>query len=113
MEEVAEEDQEGADEELDSERFQERLEREYAEDQIGDAEGDVELDENGLVSQEALDAAVTEFIESQKLRDRKLYREYSDQPPELVPVLRKALPAELQEDPAKLAQDKAEVISKQ
>lgn len=64
MEEVPDEDQEGADEELDNERFQERLEREYAEDQIGDAEGDVDLDENGLLSKDALDAAVTEFIES-------------------------------------------------
>jgi len=64
VEEVPDEDQEGADEELDNERFQERLEREYAEDQIGDAEGDVDLDENGLLSKDALDAAVTEFIES-------------------------------------------------
>lgn len=59
---------------MDDDKFQERLEREYADDQIGDAEGDVELDENGLITQDALDEAVNEFIESQKLRDRKLYK---------------------------------------
>jgi hypothetical protein len=58
---------------MDDEKFQERLDREYADDQIGDAEGDVDLDENGLLTAGALDDAVNEFIESQKLRDRKLF----------------------------------------
>ncbi len=52
------------DEELDDDRFQERLDNEYADDQIGDAEGEVEVDENGIITAEALDDAVNEFIES-------------------------------------------------
>lgn len=58
-------DKEGSqDEELDDDRFQERLDNEYADDQIGDAEGEVEVDENGIITAEALDDAVNEFIES-------------------------------------------------
>lgn len=58
-------DKEGSqDEELDDDRFQERLEHEYADDQIGDAEGEIEVDENGMITAEALDDAVNEFIES-------------------------------------------------
>ena len=52
------------DEELDDDRFQERLENEYAPDQIGDAEGEIEVDEDGMITAEALDDAVNEFIES-------------------------------------------------
>jgi hypothetical protein len=52
------------DEELDDDRFQERLDREYADDQIGDADGEVEVDENGIITAEALDDVVNEFIES-------------------------------------------------
>jgi hypothetical protein len=58
-------DKEGSqDEELDDDKFQERLDNEYADDQIGDAEGEVEVDENGIITAEALDDAVNEFIES-------------------------------------------------
>ena len=114
-EEVEEADQEaGADEEMDDEKFQERLEREYADDQIGDAEDQVELDENGLLTKEALDDAVNEFIESQKLRDRNLYRHFreGDQPFEIVPMIRKIVPEELQEDPAILEKIRMDNISK-
>jgi hypothetical protein len=57
---------------------------------------------------------VNEFIESQKLRDRKLYKAFneSDEPPEVVPMLRRPniMPAE--EDPAIVERDKQEHISK-
>ena len=42
-----------------------------------------------MITAEALNDAVDEFIESQKIRDRKLYREFSDKPPELVPIIKK------------------------
>jgi protein LTV1 len=61
------------------------------------------------LTKEALDEAVAEFIESQKLRDRKLYSKFGDEPPELVPILRKALP---EEDPEKVAKEKKALIEK-
>ncbi len=67
------------------------------------------MDEDGLVTKEALDEAVAEFIESQKLRDRKLYSKFGDEPPELVPILRKPLP---EEDPEKVAKEKKALIEK-
>jgi hypothetical protein len=77
----------------DDERFQDKLEREYASDQIGDVDGEVEVDDDGLITAEALDDAVNEFIESQKIRDRKLYKDFrpnkDTEPPELVPIIRK------------------------
>ena len=66
------------------------MENEYADDQIGDAEGEVEQDD--LLGDDILNEAVNEYIESQKLRDRKLYAQFneSDEPPELVPILKKS-----------------------
>lgn len=64
VEEVSDKEEGSQDEELDDDRFQERLEHEYADDQIGDAEGEIEVDENGMITAEALDEAVNEFIES-------------------------------------------------
>ena len=94
---------------MDDERFQERLEREYAPDQIGDADGDVEIDEDGLVTKEALDEAVSEFIESQKLRDRNLYKKFGDDTEEIVPILKK--PNEIKPDEAEVEKDRQELIS--
>lgn len=63
------------------------MENEYADDQIGDVDGDVEQED--LISKEMLDEAVNEFIESQKIRDRKLYADFNEGEKELVPILRK------------------------
>jgi protein LTV1 len=101
---------------MDDDKFQERLEREYADDQIGDAEGDVDLDEDGLLTKEALDDAVNEFIESQKLRDRKLYNKFmlkEGEEPEIVPILKK--PNEIpqdESDKAKAEVERQEIIKK-
>ena len=103
---------------LDDERFQERLDREYAEDQIGDVDGEVEVDENGMITAEAFDDAVNEFIVSQKLRDRKLYSEFrpnkDTEPPELVPILRKPYVPTQEEldDPTLLEKEREEHIKK-
>ena len=102
------------DEELDDDRFQERLDNEYADDQIGDAEGEVEVDENGIITAEALDDAVNEFIESQKIRDRKLYKEFSNNPPELVPIIKKLeVPTQEEiDDPLLKEREAAEILCK-
>ncbi len=74
------------------------MENEYADDQIGDIDGEIEPDD--LISKEMLDEAVNEFIESQKIRDRKLYSDFNKGEKELVPILRKTkaqLEAEEQE----------------
>jgi hypothetical protein len=63
------------------------MENEYADDQIGDIDGEIEPDD--LISKEMLDEAVNEFIESQKIRDRKLYSDFNKGEKELVPILRK------------------------
>jgi hypothetical protein len=108
-------DKEGSqDEELDDDRFQERLDNEYADDQIGDAEGEVEVDENGIITAEALDDAVNEFIESQKIRDRKLYKEFSNNPPELVPIIKKVeVPTQEEiDDPLFKEREAAELLCK-
>jgi protein LTV1 len=103
---------------MDDDRFQDRLDREYADDQIGDAEGEVEVDENGMITAEALDDAVNEFIESQKIRDRKLYNDFrpnkDTEPPELVPILRKPhVPTQEElDDPLLLEKEREEVIKK-
>ncbi len=49
---------------------------------------EVEVNQNDLLPQELLDEALEEFIESQKIRDRKLYKDFSDNPPELIPMLK-------------------------
>lgn len=43
-----------------------------------------------MITKDDLDDAVNEFIESQKLRDRKLYKEFRPEgnPEESIPVLR-------------------------
>lgn len=40
-----------------------------------------------MITKDMLDEAVEEFIESQKLRDRKLYKDFKgdDKPDELIP----------------------------
>ena len=99
---------------MDDEKFQERLDREYADNKIGDVDGDIEVDENGVITQEALYNAVDEFIESQKLRDRKLFKQFKiDEEgltPELIPIMKK--PSEIPEDPAILENERKELISK-
>ena len=77
------------DDECEDKDFEKRLEDEYADDQIGDVDGEVE--QTDLISKEMLDEAVNEFIEQQKLRDRKLFRAFNDNegPLEVVPMLRK------------------------
>ena len=67
--------------------FKTVLENEYADDQIGDAD---EVEQDDLITKEMLDEAVEEFIESQKLRDRKLYKEFKgdDKPDEPIPQLK-------------------------
>lgn len=102
---------------LDDDKFQDRLDREYADDQIGDAEGEVEVDENGVITAEALDEAVNEFIESQKIRDRKLYKDFrankDTEPPELVPILRKPhVPTQEELDDPTLIEKEEEEIKK-
>ena len=71
-----------------------------------------------MITKDELDDAVNEFIESQKFRDRHLYRQYKDEihndgelqeeeqneendgdePPKLVPILKKKIDAPLRED---------------
>lgn len=102
---------------MDDDRFQERLDNEYADDQIGDAEGEVDIDEKGLISKDEFDDAIDEFIESQKIRDRKLYRQFnnSDEPPELVPIIKKRQGGpgmEAPEDPQVLEKERREIIQK-
>lgn len=55
-----------------------------------------------------LDEAVNEFIESQKLRDRKLYKKFneSDEPPELIPILKKTKEAAKADEEKETEQDK-------
>jgi protein LTV1 len=102
---------------MDDDRFQDRLDKEYADDQIGDVDGEVEVDEDGIITAEALDDAVNEFIESQKIRDRKLYKDFrpnkDTEPPELVPIIRKPyVPTQEELDDPKLAEKEREEIIK-
>jgi hypothetical protein len=62
-----------------------------------------------LVTKEALDEAVSEFIESQKLRDRNLYKKFGDDTEEIVPILKK--PNEIKPDEAEVEKDRQELIS--
>lgn len=89
--------------------FNEVLENEYADDQIGDVE--VEVDQDGIIPQELLDEAVNEFIESQKIRDRKLYKDFSDKPIEAIPQLKPK--NEIEGEHVESEKDREEIISKQ
>lgn len=55
-----------------------------------------------------LDEAVNEFIESQKIRDRKLYQDFGDKPMEAIPQLR----AKNEVEELESEKDKEEIISK-
>ena len=65
---------------------------EYEDDQIGDLEGEDDFqDQDKLLGDDILNEAVNEYIESVKLRDRKLYQKFneSEEPKEVIPMLRK------------------------
>lgn len=53
-----------------------------------------------MITAEALDDAVNEFIESQKIRDRKLYKEYGQDKDEVVPIIKKKGAVPVDEDDA-------------
>lgn len=56
-------------------KFEDLIEGEYADDQIGDLEDDSDDNEQqeDFITKEMLNEAMDEYIEDQKLRDRKLY----------------------------------------
>ena len=99
------------DDECEDKDFEKRLEDEYADDQIGDVDGEVE--QTDLISKEMLDEAVNEFIEQQKLRDRKLFRAFNDNegPLEVVPMLRKTK-AQLDAEEVETEQEKEDFRKK-
>ncbi|CDW89648.1 UNKNOWN [Stylonychia lemnae] len=95
--------------EIDEGDFDQVLENEYADDQIGEAP---DAEQQDLITKEMLDEAVDEFIESQKLRDRKLYKEFKPDgaPEEPIPQLKTK--AQIDAEEAETETEKAELRRK-